>query len=340
MIEDDINLSDLNFKAGAGNRKIMNYRERQSGFVRPLMQHNPQITDSDRPRCWLTRIGFRLLRFSTLLPYAGMLTVGRFIGRRLMQLNADHSRIAAINLDLCFPLLGPQQHRELLQQHFEAVGMGVMERALSWWSPDEVFKPLIHIKGLENLHNAQAAGKGVILLGAQFTSPDVLLRALAPLVPVTAFYRHDDNPVVDRMIRSNRERLTQQLLDHENLQQVLQALKQNQAVLVTPDSSPGHRQTVFVDFFGVAAETNTAISRFTRMSHARVVPTRLLRRHDGKGYDLIFASSLPDFPGEDQQQDSQRISNIIERWAKDEPPQYLWICPRFRERPNDEPAFY
>ncbi|MGD2119796.1 MAG: lysophospholipid acyltransferase family protein [Chromatiales bacterium] len=291
-------------------------------------------------RCRLTRLGFGLLRIGTRLSYRNMMRIGRFIGRRLLKLDAERSRIAAINLDLTFPLLGPQQQRELMQQHFESVGMGIVERALSWWGGDDVFKPLIRIKGLEHLHNAQAAGKGVILLSGHFTSPDVMLRALKPLIPVTALYRPDSNAEIDHIVRGNRSQLTHQCLDHENLQLILQALKSKQAVLVMPDGNPGHRQALFADFFGVAAETNTAVSRFARMSHARVVPTLLLRREDCKGYDLIFESALPDFPGDDLQQDTQRINNIIERWAQTEPAQYAWSYPRFRERPNNEPAIY
>lgn len=302
---------------------------------------------ADRPRNagddWKTRLlraGFWLMKLSTHLKYPVMMRIGRFIGRRVMQLDVEHSKIAAINIDTCFPILSPQQNRELLHSHFEHVGMGIMEMAISWWMSDEQFKTLIHLKGMSHLEAALQKGHGVIFSSAQNTTPEILSRCIAKMIPTTEVYHPHRNAFIDEMIRKNRGKLLRRILMHEDLKTITETLKNNQAVLFTHDAQPGHKQFIFTKFFDVDAATNTAVSRFARMTKAPVIPVTVTRREDNDGYNLIFESPLPGFPGTDIETDTQRINLAIERWVDKDPAQYGWSHPRFRERPAGEPRFY
>ncbi len=288
----------------------------------------------------LLKLAFRLLRFSTRFKYTTLMSIGRFIGRRVMQLDAEHTRIAAINIDTCFPILTPQQNRELLLQHFENVGMGIMEMAISWWFPDEKFKKLVAIKGLDNLKGALQKGKGVIFASAQFTTPDILSRCLGEIIDTTAIYHPHRNAFIDECTRSYRGKQLHQILMHEDITAITEALKKNKAVLFTHDMATEHKQFTFVDFFKIPAATNTAVSRFARMTHAEVIPVTVLRHPENQGYELIFESPLPDFPGENIDEDTLCLNQVIERWIDLAPAQYGWSYPRLRERPLGEPRFY
>ena len=298
-----------------------------------------QVTDR-HPHEKLLKLAFRLMRFSTRFDYPTLMRIGRFIGRRVMQLDAEHSRIAAINIDTCFPILTPQQNRELLQLHFENVGMGIMDMAISWWYPEERFNKLVAIKGLDNLKAALHKGRGIIFAGAQFTTPDILSRCLGQMIETTAVYHPHRNSYIDECTRTNRGRQLHQILMHEDIAAITNALKQNKAVLFTHDMPAEHKQITFADFFKIPAATNTAISRFARMTRAVVIPVTLLRRPDDEGYNLIFESPLPDFPGSSIEEDTLRLNHVIERWVDSEPAQYGWCYPRFRQRPEGEPQFY
>ena len=285
-------------------------------------------------------IAFRLLKYATRLKFSSLMKFGRFLGRRVMQLNPEQTRIAAINIDTCFPILSPQQNRELLAEHFENVGMGMIEMGISWWMPDETFRKLIHVKGLENLETAFKKGKGVILATGRFTTPDILSRCLGKLVKVTEIYVPSREPLVDEKTRFHRSKQVENILMHENLKQITDALKQNQAVLFTHDMPIEHKQFTFANFFNIPAATNTAISRFARMTEAEVIPVTVLRRENHEGYNLIFESPLPGFPGNNAELDTQRLNLVIERWVDKAPAQYGWCYPRFRVRPEGEPRFY
>jgi KDO2-lipid IV(A) lauroyltransferase len=72
-----------------------------------------------------------------------------------------------------------------------------------------------------------------------------------------------------------------------------------------------------------------------------VVPFLSVRKPDGSGYRVVFEPALEDFPSGDLEADTQRINDIIERWVREYPDQYLWIHRRFRTRPSrEDPPFY
>ena len=286
------------------------------------------------------KLGFNLLKIATRFKFSTQMAIGRFIGHRIMQLDAEHSRIAAINIETCFPIQTPQQNRELLLEHFESLGMGIVEMAISWWMPDEQFKKLVHLKGLHQLKFALQKGNGVIFASAQFTTPDILSRCLGEIIETTAIYAPHRSEFIDDYTRTHRGKQLNKILMHEDITAITDTLKQNKAVLFNHDMAPEHKQYIFADFFGEQAATNTAISRFARMTGACVIPITVLRRPENDGYDLIFESPLPDFPGSDIQTDTQRLNNVIERWVDTEPAQYGWSYPRFRQRPEGEPRFY
>jgi KDO2-lipid IV(A) lauroyltransferase len=288
----------------------------------------------------LYRIAFRLLRWSLKLGYGRVMALGRFIGRRIMQLDENHTRIAAINIDLCLPLLSPRQQRELLKNHFENLGMGIAEMALSWWCPDERFEPLIHFKGREHFEKARLDGRGIIFVTAQMTTPDILIRALGKLAPVTAIHRPHHSPFIDNCIVTYRKRIIEQVLGHENITALTQTLNNGHAVLISHDADAGHRHISFEPFFGELAATNTVVNRLARMTGAMVVPVYVARLPDNAGYQVTFESPLPDFPGPDTSADTRRLNQLIERWIERYPEQYDWSFARFRERPEGEPPFY
>jgi KDO2-lipid IV(A) lauroyltransferase len=120
---------------------------------------------------------------------------------------------------------------------------------------------------------------------------------------------------------------------------MIRTLRANQGVWFAPDQNYGLKNSVFADFFGVAAATNTSTSRFAELTGASVVPFVVLRRPQG-GYRMRIEPALKDFPTADPLKDTVRLNAILERWAREAPEQYNWLHRRFKDRPGDEPRFY
>lgn len=293
------------------------------------------------PRYWLWWMVIGWLWCLVQLPFLWQLRIGRQIGRLAYRLASRRRRIAMINLQLCFPNLDDNQRSILLKRHFESLGMGFVETFNAWWSSDDSLRSLGQIQGLEHLQSALARGKGVILLSAHFTSLEIGGRLLTLYVPIHTTYRPHENPVIDYVMRKGREKRVEKAIVRTAIRDMYRSLKQNKSVWFAIDQNFGHKYSVFADFFGIPAATNTATARLAQMSGALVVPFFTHRRADYQGYKVILLPALENFPSADGIKDALQINQLIEAQVKQVPEQYLWVHRRFKDRPEkEEKRFY
>jgi KDO2-lipid IV(A) lauroyltransferase len=293
------------------------------------------------PRYWPAWFGIAILRALSLLPYPWLLRLGRGLGRLLLPIAGQRARIARRNLERCFPETDQVQREQLLKRHFESIGISALEIPLAWWAPAERIAPLADIEGLENLRAAADAGKGVLLLSAHFTCLEIGGRLLARHFPFHAMYRPASDPVVDYLMANGRRRTCETIIPRDAPKTMIRSLRGGHAVWYAPDQNTQRKKSVFVRFFGHQASTTPATAKLATLTGARVVPFKAVRKRDGSGYRLVLEPALEDFPSGDVERDTQRINDIIERWVREDPDQYLWIHRRFRTRPNaDDPPFY
>lgn len=276
-----------------------------------------------------------------MLPYRVILALGSGIGRAGYRFAGDRRRIAETNLALCFPEKDAAWHDKVLRQHFQSLGISLLEIPLGWWGSDQKLGGLVHIEGLQHLQQAKAGGKGVLLLSAHFTCLEIGGRLLAMYSPFHVMYRRDNNPVMEKVISGQRRRLFQRAIPRDSVRDMIRSLKGGNAVWYAPDQNTARKESVFVGFFGHVASTNSATARLAKLTGAPVVPFKAVRKRDGSGYELLLEAPLADFPGGDLEADTQRINDIIESWVRQDPEQYLWIHRRFRTRPNkgDPPVY-
>jgi len=75
------------------------------------------------PRFWLLWLGLGLLWLVTQLPYRALLTIGRLLGAGMYRVAGERRRIAARNLELCFPEKSAQERKHLLKENFASTGI-------------------------------------------------------------------------------------------------------------------------------------------------------------------------------------------------------------------------
>ena len=291
-------------------------------------------------RYWPTWSGIAVLWSLSHLPYAWQLAMGRRIGIIFHRLARRRRAIAAVNLSLCFPELSASEREKMITEQFVSMGIGVMETAMSWWSPGRRLKQRVRIDGLQHLQAALDRGKGVILLSAHFTTLEMGGRLLALQSPFHVMYREHKNAAFDRVMKSARIKHFGKAIPRGDLRGVLRSLQDNVPVWYAPDQDYGREQSVFVPFFGIPAASITATSRLARISGAAVVPFFQNRLPDARGYQLTLYPALECFPGESVEADTRRINKIIEARIREHPGQYLWVHRRFKNRPEGEPDVY
>lgn len=294
------------------------------------------------PRFWPLWLGLGLLWLVVQLPYRALLVLGRGLGALMYRVAGSRRRIAARNLELCFPQLSAAERQRLLKENFASTGIAFFEMAMSWWWPKERLAKLAHIEGLEHLQQAQQEGQGVILMALHFTTLEIGAALLGQRQTIDGMYREHKNPLFDFVQRRGRERHNRDAtaIEREDIRAMLKVLRAGRAIWYAPDQDYGPKQSIFVPLFGITAATVTATTKFARLGKARVVPFTQERVADGSGYRLVIHPPLPDFPGESEEADCLRINQWIEQAVSQCPEQYLWAHRRFKTRPEGEAKLY
>ena len=292
------------------------------------------------PRYWPVHIGMGLGWLAAQLPFGAQIMLGGLLGRLAFYFMRKRRRIARINLGLCFPEQDTAARRALLRDHFRALGIGVIETAMSWWTPAARLQGLARIEGLEHLHAALHAGRGVILLSAHFTTLEIGGRLLSLHAPFHVLYRRHKNAAFEAVMQRARERHFEKAIPRDDMRGMLKSLKANMPVWYAPDQNYGAEHSIFVSFFGIPASTITATTRLARISGAKVVPFFQERLPGAAGYRLRLYPALEDFPCDDEAADTQRINDLIEAEIRKMPAQYLWAHRRFKTRPPGATPLY
>lgn len=283
------------------------------------------------PRYWVVWLALGLMRLLSLIPVAWQWWLGRALGHLFAAVARYRSRIAQVNIRLCFPELSLQQQQTLLRNHFAALGIGLFETALAWWGPDARIEKLVHREGMVHLERALAQNKGVILLTAHFVHLELGARFIALQQPFHALYRPHRNPLFDAFIYRKRLHHAQLApITRKDMRGLLRSLKNGHVVWYAPDQNYGPKHSVLAPFFNVSTQTITATSRLARLSGAPVVPYFVERLAGQVRYRLTVLPPLEDFPSANLTADAARINGLIEAWVRRAPEQYLWIHRRFK----------
>jgi KDO2-lipid IV(A) lauroyltransferase len=292
------------------------------------------------PRYWPLWLGLGLLWLVAQLPYRVLLGLGRGLGALMYRLASSRRKIAARNLQLCFPQMPAAERKALLKENFASTGITFFEMAIAWWWPAERLRRLGSIEGLEHLRQAEAEGQGVILMALHFTTLEMGGGLLGMAQDMYGMYRPHKNPLFDYMQRRGREQRLLGVIGRDDVRGMLKLLRAGGVVWYAPDQDYGAQRSVFVPLFGVPAATVTATSKFARMGRAQVIPFTQERLPNAQGYRLTIHPPLADFPGESEEADCLRVNQWIEQAITACPEQYLWAHRRFKTRPAGEAKLY
>lgn len=292
------------------------------------------------PRFWPLWLGLGLLWLIAQLPYTVLLRLGRCLGGVMYRLASSRRKIAARNLELCFPQMSAAEREALLKENFASTGITFFEMAIAWWWPAERLRRLGTIEGLEHLRQAEADGQGVILMALHFTTLEAGGALLALQKKMYGMYRPHKNPLFDYIQRQGREQRLLGAIERDDVRGMLKLLRAGGVVWYAPDQDYGAQRSIFVPLFGVQAATVTATSKFARMGRARVIPFIQQRLPNGLGYRVVVHPPLADFPSDSEEADCLRVNQWIEQAISACPEQYLWAHRRFKTRPEGEPKLY
>ena len=292
------------------------------------------------PNYWPAWIGFAFLRASCYLPYQWQIGIGKAIGRLAHRVGAERRAIARRNIELCFPELTTQERNKLAREHFEALGVSIMELGLSRWASDKKMTSLTSIIGLHHIQDTLDQGYGVLMVSAHFTALEVCGRAICLHTPaIDAVYRRFRSGLMTEFLATTREVTTRKMIEKNDLKGMIRSLREGTILWYAPDQSYDGKQSALVPFFGVPAMTNTATSTLAKLGKAKALPFFPRRLPEG-GYEILILAPIEDFPSDDAIADTEKFVALLEEQIRRCPEQYYWVHRKFKRRPEPLPDVY
>lgn len=296
-----------------------------------------KYSDFLHPRYWLTWLAIAGLYVMAWLPIVVRKAVAKGLSRVLINVAKSRRKVAARNIQLCFPELTAEEQSAMLRKTFYAATLSFFETAHAWCrSADSI---PIHVEGREHLDAALASGQGVILLSGHFGPLDIGGAVLNRVVPYAAVFRRHDNLLLDYFMTRQRERYVKQMIARKDIKGLLRALNKGACVWYAPDQDYGRKPSIFVPFFGVDAATITMTSKLAVGGNAIVLPGSSYRMADDYSIGIKFEAPLA-IPSGNERDDAIMVNNWLEGRIRQHPEQYLWLHKRFKTRPEGEPSLY
>lgn len=288
---------------------------------------------------WPATLALLLVRTLAKLPFKWGIFTGTQLGHLLRILAVKRRRVTQVNIDLCFPELTAIERQGLVKNVFIANGIGLVETAWAHYGDKSMFNNKVEILGQHLLDNALERGRGVILLGAHFSTLDLggLLFSYTN-IGLNTLYRQHNNPTLDRAIIKGRSRFCEPV-ERKNMRLVIRKLKANQCIWFAPDQDLNASGCVFVNFFGHSASTVTATSNLVRFNKSPIIMLAHYRKPDNSGYILAFSEVEP-CDTNDKLAFAQVVNNSIETAIRKQPDQYMWMHKRFKTQPEGKHLLY
>ena len=283
------------------------------------------------PRWWPAWLALGIVRALAALPWRVQAALARGLGTLGWYVARRERRTTLINLRLARPALSERERRTLGRRHFRSLAYSLFEVGLVWFDRRGRLERMVRVAGGAHLERALAGGRGVLLVGAHFTTNEIAAAALLQTGrPISAMYKPSGNRLLNEFALRGRTARGGRMIPSDRFVELLRALQRGGIVLYSPDQRFDGEGWVRVPLFGVPALSNPGATLIARATKCVVLPYFPLRLADGSGYVMTIGPPLIEGAGTDPAADVARYHAQIEAAVAAAPEQYLWSYKRFR----------
>ncbi len=246
-------------------------------------------------------------------------------------------------LRAAFPERDAADIERIARAAYAHLGQTSIETAiLPSYSREEIIQLFEAVHGWDLVEQRLALGKGLILVTGHLGNWELGGAYIAARgIPIDAVARHMANPLFDRYLTSTRQRIGMAVVhDEEAVRRVPRSLRGGRAVAFLFDQGAVGLASTWVPFFGRLAKTPRGPAVFALRLGTPIVFGVALRQPSGR-YQLSFEPVEVTETG-DREADVDHIvaaySQVLERWVRKAPEQYLWHHRRWKhQRPGTPP---
>jgi KDO2-lipid IV(A) lauroyltransferase len=255
-------------------------------------------------------------------------------------------RVGVRNLEIALPALSSKTRKRILRRVYVHLGWQLVEFCrMNRFTPENT-RNWMRTEGLEHYLNAQARGKGVLIITGHLGAWE-LSSFYHSLMghPMGMVIRRLDNRRLDKYVNGIRCMHGNNVVHKDDFGRgLLTAMRAGGTVGILMDTNMTPPQGEFVRFFGIEACTGTGLAHIARKTGAAVLPGFMLWEPDERRYVLHFGPEV-EIPrtenvAADILEGTQRSTSVLESWIRRYPDQWLWIHRRWKTRPLGEPGLY
>ncbi|MDH4870797.1 lysophospholipid acyltransferase [Pseudomonas sp. BN515] len=286
-------------------------------------------------------VGF--LRLFAMLPWRAVQAVGATIGWLMWKLPNRSRDVVRINLSKCFPEWSPAELEQRVGQSLMDIGRTFTESACAWiWPAEKSIGLVREVEGLDVLHEALASGKGVVGITSHLGNWEVLNHFYCAQCKPIIFYRPPKLKAVDDLLQKQRVQLGNRVAPStkEGILSVIKEVRKGGSVGIPADPEPSLSAGVFVPFLGTQALTSKFVPGMLAGGKARGVFLHALRLPDGSGFKVILEAAPEGMYSENVEEGVAAMSQVVEKYVRAYPTQYMWSMKRFKKRPEGEKKWY
>ena len=283
------------------------------------------------------------LVLARVLPRRSLLALGGAAGALAGRIDRHRTAIARENLLAAYGDAMPERERErVLRACWRHFGRITFD-ALAFPSLDRnALGSILKIEGLDNARAALAKGRGALVFSAHYGHWEAGAYAMGLLgIPFAVIARPLDNPILDRRLVQLRSGAGNAVIPKRRaVRETMRALARGAGVAILIDQD-AREDAVFVPFFGRLAATTPTLALLALRTEAPIVPVFARVETDGS-ISVHIEPEVESRPTGDRDADVLRLTAactaIVERWARRNPEQWLWMHRRWKTRPPGETA--
>lgn len=283
------------------------------------------------------------LRLFALLPWHAVQRVGAAIGWLMWKLPNSSRDVVRINLAKCFPEMDAAARERLVGETMKDIGRALTESACAWiWPAQRSLDLVREVEGLEVLEQALASGKGVVGITSHLGNWEVLNHFYCNQCNPIIFYRPPKLKAVDDLLREQRVQLGNRVAasTKEGILSIIKEVRKGGQVGIPADPEPAESAGIFVPFFATQALTSKFVPNMLAGGKAVGVFLHALRLPDGSGFKVILEAAPEAMYSTDTETAVAAMSQVIEKYVRAYPTQYMWSMKRFKKRPAGEARWY
>ena len=283
------------------------------------------------------------LRLFAKLPWGAVQRVGAAIGWIMWKVPNSSREVVRINLAKCFPEMDPVEREKLVGRTLMDIGKSFTESACAWICPAQRSIDLVReVEGLDVLKDALASGKGVVGITSHLGNWEVLNHFYCSQCKPIIFYRPPKLKAVDDLLREQRVQLGNRVAPStkEGILSIIKEVRKGGQVGIPADPEPAESAGIFVPFLATKALTSKFVPNMLAGGKAVGVFLHALRLPDGSGFKVILEAAPEAMYSTDTETSAAAMSQVVEKYVRAYPSQYMWSMKRFKKRPAGEARWY